>query len=153
MSKLRDDGLPEELFTSTPSLPPPRLTPEEELRQRQLEPDNPEIARAEALCQAGDVPAALAAIKQLLQKDTYLGKLQCCILAAIVSGSTDIVRLLLDSGLWVNVPNTKAAIEYKRIPILDLFLQHGWDINEDEAWCGPPALLGYVISILTTNPC
>ncbi|EME82783.1 uncharacterized protein MYCFIDRAFT_174323 [Pseudocercospora fijiensis CIRAD86] len=46
-----DDGLP----TFEPIGPAPVISDAERLHARQIQPDNPEMAKAEALCLAGDV--------------------------------------------------------------------------------------------------
>jgi hypothetical protein len=133
-----DDDLP--VFDEPPIPLPSEISPVERLQRRQDQPTDPDIATVEALCQAGDVPAASAAISRLLESGTHAGDLQYCLLAAIVSGSEGLVRQLLEAGTSITVPNTQAAIEYKRIPILSLFLQYGWDINKEEDWCLPGLL-------------
>lgn len=110
------------------------------LRDRQLRPENIDIARAEALCHAGDASAATAEITQLLRAGTNVQTLQHCLLAAVLAGSQNLVRTLLDAGVPVRLVNVKAAIDQKSPRILGLFLQHGWNINESEEWCLPPLL-------------
>lgn len=131
-----DDRLP----TFEPIGPAPVISDAERLHARQIQPENPEIAKAEALCLAGDVDAATASVTKLLQTGTQSGSLQFCLLGAVLSRSEDLVRILLDAGVPVNLVNIKPAIENKSRPILSLFLQQGWDINEEEQWCLPPLL-------------
>lgn len=131
-----DDGLP----TFEPVGPAQVISDAERLHARQIRPENPELAKAEALCLAGDVDAATVSVTELLQTGTQSGSLQFCLLGAVVSRSEDLVRMLLDAGVPVNLMNIKPAIENRSRPILSLFLQHGWDINEEEQWCLPPLL-------------
>ena len=68
------------------------------LRERRLRPEDTDIANAEALCYAGEVAAATAEITQLLQAGTHVERLQFCLLGAVLSGSQELVRTLLDAG-------------------------------------------------------
>ncbi|KAF2773795.1 ankyrin [Teratosphaeria nubilosa] len=117
----------------------------EVLRGRHLRPEDTEIANAEALCHAGDVSAATANINQLLHAGTPVQKLQFCLLGAVLSGSEDLVQMLLNAGVPVSLVNVKPAIKRKSLQILSLFLHYGWNINESEDWCLPP-LLSYAIA-------
>lgn len=120
-------------------LPPP-VSNAEILRERQIRSGNSEIGIAEALCLAGNVSAATADINRLLETGTHVQDLQFCLLGAVLSESQDLVRTLLDAGVPACLSNVKPAIEQKSLPILSLFLQHGWNINEREDWCLPPLL-------------
>ncbi|KAF2209962.1 hypothetical protein CERZMDRAFT_10564, partial [Cercospora zeae-maydis SCOH1-5] len=70
------------------------------------------------------------------------------LLGAVLSGSQELVRMLLDAGVPIDLANVKAAIKQKSLSVLSLCLQHGWSINEAEDWCIPP-LLSYAV---TTDP-
>lgn len=110
------------------------------LHDRQLRPENTEIANAEALCRAGDVCAATATITRLLQTGTHAQDLQFCLLGAVLSRSQGLVQILLGAGVPASLVNVKPAIKQKSLSMLSLFLQHGWNINEEEDWCLPPLL-------------
>ncbi|KAM3414640.1 Caskin-2 [Cercospora zeina] len=127
---------------------PPVVSDAQLLRERQLQPENTEIANAESLCYAGNVCTATASITRLLQLGTHVQDLQFCLLGAVLSGSQELVQVLLDAGVPVDLANVKAAIKQKSLAVLSLFLQHGWSINEEEQWCIPP-LLSYAV---ITNP-
>lgn len=131
-----DDALP--IFE--PISPAPVISDIEILHARQSNPDNPEVAKAEALCLAGDVDGATAIVNKLLQTGTHPESLQFCLLGAVLSSCEHLVRTLLNTGVPVNLTNIKSAIESSSLPILSLFLQQGWNINEEEQWCLPPLL-------------
>lgn len=128
------------LPTFEPVRPAVVISDAEMLRTRQIQPENPEIARAEALCLAGHVEAARTSVTELLQNGTRTANLQYCVLGAVISRCEDLVRFLLDAGVPVNLVNIKSAIENKSLPILSLFVQKGWNINEEEQWDLPPLL-------------
>ncbi|KAK3703395.1 hypothetical protein LTR37_014501 [Vermiconidia calcicola] len=134
-----DDDLPDFEHVELIDLPE-AISDAEIMRNRQLEPKNIEMANAELLCHAGDVSGATAQITRLLQTGTHVQSLQFCLLGAILSGSEDLVRMLLGAGVPASMVNEQAAIKQKSLPMLSLFLQHGWDINEEEAWCLPSLL-------------
>lgn len=119
---------------------PPVISDAQALRDRQLQPENTELANAEALCHGGDVRAATASITRLLQTGTHVQDLQFCLLGAVLSESQDLVRTLLGVGVPASLVNVKPAIKQKSLYILSLFLQYGWNINEEEEWCIPPLL-------------
>ncbi|KAK3720450.1 hypothetical protein LTR37_003863 [Vermiconidia calcicola] len=131
-----DDDLPDFEHSELIELPP-AISDADFLRNRQLRPENTEIANAELLCHSGDVSGATADITRLLQTGTHVQRLHFCLLGAVLSGSEELVRLLLGVGLPVSMDNVKPAIKQKSLPMLSLFLQHGWNINEEEAWCVP----------------
>lgn len=119
---------------------PPAISDVQALRDRQLQPENTELANAETLCYSGNVYAATASITRLLQTGTHVQDLQFCLLGAVLSGSQDLVRTLLCAGVPASLVNVKPAIKQKSLYMLSLFLQHGWNINEEEDWCIPPLL-------------
>nr|POF13268.1 ankyrin repeat and sam domain-containing protein 1a [Quercus suber] len=121
------------------------------LHDRQLRNENAETANAEALCHAGDVSAGIASITQLLQTGTHVQSLRFCLLGAVLSESEDLVRVLLDAGVPISIVDVKPAIRLKSLPTLSLFLQHGWKINEEEAWC-LPSLLSYAMETDPDEP-
>ena len=52
----------------------------------------------------------------------------------------DILDYLLHQGVPFELLQIEIAIQKKSIPMLDIFLRHGWDINEPESWTTPPWL-------------
>lgn len=108
---------------------------------------DPNIRVVEATCMAGDADGASAGIQRLLQTGTNPHDIQVCLTRAVQSGQEDLVQMLLSVGVPVGVGAVKAAIAKESVLLLSLFLKHGWNINEEEAWCIPP-LLSYVRSII-----
>lgn len=119
---------------------PPAISDAQVLHARQLQPENTELANAEKLCYDGNVCAATASITRLLQTGTHVQDLQFCLLGAVLSESQDLVRTILGAGVPVSLANVKPAIKQKSLYMLSLFLQYGWNINEEEDWCIPPLL-------------
>lgn len=131
-----DDNLPK--FESVG--PPLVVSDEQILHDRQLQLTDTGLAKAEALCHAGDALAASTEISQLLQAGTDVQNLQFCLLGAVLAGSQALVWTLLHAGVPVRLVNIKPAIRRRDLAMLCLFLQHGWDINESEDWCIPSLL-------------
>lgn len=131
-----DQDLPQFEHVPLPAV----ISDAELLPRRKLRPEDTELANAEGLCHAGDASAATAKITQLIHAGMDVGKLQFCLLGAVLSGSEDLVQTLLNAGVPVGLVNVKPAIKQKPLKILSLFLQHGWKINEIEDWCLPPLL-------------
>ncbi|KEQ75447.1 ankyrin [Aureobasidium namibiae CBS 147.97] len=52
----------------------------------------------------------------------------------------DILDYLLQQGVPFTLRQIEPAIRKKSISMLDMFLRHGWDINEPESWSTPPLL-------------
>lgn len=61
-------------------------------------------------------------------------------LNAIWEGGTEFVSILMDSGLPMHYIYAKQAIHSRSKPILAVFLQHGWDINQPISGTEPPIL-------------
>lgn len=62
------------------------------------------------------------------------------LLAAIKGRRMENIRLLLQKGIPPNWQHAEAANTLKDTSILELLLQHGWDINETPSWYQPPLL-------------
>lgn len=106
---------------------------------------NVHIGAVEALCMADNTDRASAEVQDLLQTGTNPQDLQVCLRTAAQFGREDLVQMLLSAGVPISLGAIKAAITKDSVAMLSLFLQHGWNINEEEAWCIPP-LLSYVRS-------
>lgn len=130
----------EDLPKFEPVGPPLVVSDEQILHDRQLQLKDTGLAKAEALCHAGDALAASTEISQLLQAGTDVQNLQFCLLGAVLAGSQALVWTLLHAGVPVRLVNIKPAIRRRDLAMLCLFLQHGWDINESEDWCIPSLL-------------
>jgi hypothetical protein len=59
---------------------------------------------------------------------------------AIGAKDLRIVELLLAKRTLFDLSHVQLAIEMKSIPILQSFLEHGWNINESVDWATPPTL-------------
>lgn len=92
---------------------------------------------------ADDADCAFASVQDLLDTGTDPRDLQICLSRAAQSGHEDLVQMLLSIGVPVYLEAVKVAITKDSTRRLSMFLEYGWDINEEEAWCVPP-LLSYV---------
>lgn len=73
--------------------------------------------------------------------DVALGR---ALIAAIEKQNLSVVRFLLcQQGVAPRWFSANAALVNRDTTILQLLLDHGWDINEQQSWCEPP-LLGRV---------
>ncbi len=73
-------------------------------------------------------------------------KLQPALLAAVENNQPATVGLLLDEGLHIGYDIVRAAISIHSVAILEVFLHHGWNINQKLGPTMAPAL-SYVSSI------
>nr|POE61839.1 isoform er10 of ankyrin-1 [Quercus suber] len=101
---------------------------------------SPEIEHVEIQCKAGNTQYALAAIDEILRKDTPIQDLQNCVEDAAGAGDIDIVRALLSRGALATLGAAMAAISEGHLDVLSLLKAYGWDVNEVVDWRTPPAL-------------
>lgn len=140
------------LFSDNPPLlrempvfgPPVDLPPFYSEPTQELISSDPRMRVAEAACMADDADCAFASVQDLLDTGTDPGDLQICLSRATQSGHEDVVQMLLSIGVPVSLEAVKVAITRESTWLLSMFLEYGWDINEEEAWCVPP-LLSYVL--------
>jgi hypothetical protein len=59
---------------------------------------------------------------------------------AIRAKDVRIVELLLAKRTLFDLSHVQLAIEMRSIPILQLFFEHGWNINESVDWATPPTI-------------
>lgn len=59
---------------------------------------------------------------------------------AIMAKDPRIVELLLAKRTLFDLSHVQLAIEMRSIPILQSFLDYGWNINENIDWATPPTL-------------
>lgn len=52
----------------------------------------------------------------------------------------DILQYLLDQGIPFTLRQVEIAVRKESIPMLNMFLRHGWNINEPASWTRPPLL-------------
>lgn len=139
------------LFSDNPLLlgempvfgPPVDLPPFYSEPTQELISSDPSMRVAEAACMADDADRASASVQDLLDTGTDPRDLQICLSRAAQSGHEDLVQMLLSIGVPVSLEAVKVAITKESTRLLAMFLEYGWDINEEEAWCVPP-LLSYV---------
>lgn len=139
------------LFSDNPPLlgempvfgPPVDLPPFYSEPTQELISSDPSMRVAEAACMADDADRAFASVQDLLDTGTDPRDLQICLSRAAQSGHEDVVQMLLSIGVPVYLEAVKPAITKESTRLLSMFLKHGWNINEEEAWCIPP-LLSYV---------
>jgi hypothetical protein len=101
---------------------------------------DPDFRAIEAAWQEGATDRASAGVHYLLQIGTDPRDMQMCLAGAARYGQEDLVQMLLSVGVPVCLGAVKAAIVQESTPLLSLFLQYGWNINEEEDWCIPPLL-------------
>lgn len=116
-------------------------SPSHGVETQPLMASDPDIRAFEAICNAGG--GDRASVQHLLHTCTNPRDLQACLTRAAQSGQEDLVQTLLSAGVPPSLGAVKAAIARESVLLLSLFLKHGWNINEEEAWCIPP-LLSYV---------
>lgn len=63
-----------------------------------------------------------------------------CLGVAVTSGNESIVRKLLSLGVPFMSEDIDIAVSHNAKNLLELFVQHGWDINKPFAWNSPPLL-------------
>lgn len=139
------------LFSNNPPLlgempvfgPPVDLPPFYSEPTQELISSDPRMRVAEAACMADDADCASARVQDLLDTGTDPRDLQICLSRATQSGHEDLVQMLLSIGVPVSLEAVQVAITRESTWLLSMFLEYGWDINEEEAWCVPP-LLSYV---------
>ena len=68
------------------------------------------------------------------------------LLFAVQDRRNTTVEYLLSQGVLLDINHVGAAIRNKDKAMLELFLKHGWDINERTEWAVPPPL-----ALVTTN--
>ncbi|KAM3417822.1 hypothetical protein BST61_g6047 [Cercospora zeina] len=111
----------------------------EEVTQSLISID-PKTRAVEAACRAGNADGAFAHVQHSLQTGTDPQDFQGCLTVAAQSGQEGLVQMLLSAGVLASQWAVKAAIKQDSVALLSLFLEHGWNINEQEAWCLPPLL-------------
>lgn len=101
---------------------------------------DPRLRNAEDVCKAGDLAHASASIEEILHGVMSPKDMGNCPMYATKSENEDLVRMLVTSGVHSYVGIAKMAIELRSAAILALLLGHGWEINQDGAWCVPLVL-------------
>lgn len=63
-----------------------------------------------------------------------------CLEAAVTSKNESIVRKLLSLSMPFMSEDIDIAVSHNAKNLLELFVQHGWDINKPFGWNSPPLL-------------
>lgn len=106
-------------------------------------PSTPEFEEARLGSVAGDLAAVKDAVERLKQKSyepQLKWRLHDSFYAAIKNGHASIVSYLLSQGVDIINLDSAAATKAKSYEVLQLLLDHGWDINTPMHWDEPPAL-------------
>jgi len=123
-----DDTLP--IFEPVEDLP---TITDSELHRLLFRPVDPDIERAEQACRSGDTDRATRYIEQLQHLCTPVESLQICLLGAIESETHGLVRMLLCTGVPISPLVIKLALQHNSQSVLSMFVELGWDINQEEA--------------------
>lgn len=110
----------------------------------------PEFDQVRRASMSGDLAAVKDAVERLDQK-SYNPELRrrrhAGLYEVIENEHASIVSYLLSQGVNIIDLDFGAATKIKSYPILQLLLDHGWDINIPMGWDEPPALQ-YVFPLL-----
>lgn len=79
--------------------------------------------------------------------DVYLERPGSSLILAIKNNHDKVVEFFLNEGVELEPNHVKIATINKNISLLEIYLHHGWNINEQLDWAAPPAL-GYGLSPL-----
>lgn len=117
--------------------------------------DTEEIHEIEKACSNGDLENLHALYSTWLarqQPDSSTGEIskdQLYLAAhnAATKNQSASLAYLLSKGLKLNRELIKSAVLSGSAQVLQILLDHEWDINEPEAYCEPP-FLGYVLACL-----
>ncbi|KNG89130.1 Ankyrin repeat protein [Aspergillus nomiae NRRL 13137] len=102
------------------------------------------IREMETACAVGDLPR----FKSTLETWTSLGldihDLDSVMMQAVRQDQMDVVVELLHKGLSISQYYALEAIKHRSKKVLNILLQHGWNINQPTSELRPPAL-GYAV--------
>lgn len=110
----------------------------------------PEFDQVRLASLSGDLAAVRDAVERLDQKSynpELRRRLHAGLYAAIENEHISIVSYLLSQDVKIMDMDFETATKIKSYPILQLLLDHGWDINQPMGWDEPPALQ-YVFLLL-----
>ncbi|KAL8901461.1 MAG: hypothetical protein Q9207_005198 [Kuettlingeria erythrocarpa] len=97
----------------------------------------PELSRIQTASGAGD----LATVRKILQE--WKGGQDCfgtALQPALEGGHLAVAECLLEYGNTVNSGHFRTAMQHKSYPFLDLYLRHGYNINDTEGTSRPSPL-------------
>ncbi|KAF2772856.1 ankyrin [Teratosphaeria nubilosa] len=98
------------------------------------------MGRVPLFCGSREQDRASEAIDQLLQDGYPAHSLLTCLQKATQSGHEALAQKLLSFGVPIIMDIIDEAIRRQSVGLLRLFLEHGWDINEEVERCYPSAL-------------
>ncbi|GES59634.1 ankyrin repeat protein [Aspergillus terreus] len=125
------------------------MTPPKEEYQSNLPPiprqTSLEIMREMvAACAVGDFPRFKSTLDAWTPLNLDIHKLSSVMIQAVRRDQTDVVAELLHQGLSISQDYALESIRHRSKGVLNILLQHGWDINQPTSELRPPAL-GYAV--------
>ncbi|KAL4877409.1 putative hspc200 [Aspergillus karnatakaensis] len=126
-------------------IPPPSTAPIVESRRR-TERQTP-LSTIEALqtaCSAKDIRQFQAIFNDWLPLGINIRDLNDVLWQAVGEDVAEIVSTFLSHGKPISFMYARAAVHSRSYHVLELFLQHGWDINEPDD-ITKPTVLGYAV--------
>ncbi|KAG2414805.1 hypothetical protein HFD88_005993 [Aspergillus terreus] len=124
-------------------------TPPKEEYQSSLPPvpreTSPEIIREMvAACAVGDFPRFKSTLDAWTPLSLDIHELASVMIQAVRRDRTNVVAELLHQELSISQDYALEAIRHRSKGVLNILLQHGWDINQPISELRPPAL-GYAV--------
>lgn len=83
---------------------------------------------------------AFATLRSIPGCDIYLTRPGSSLILAIENNHDKVVEFFLNEGVRLETNHVKLGTINKNISLLEMFLHHGWDINEQLDWAAPPPL-------------
>lgn len=124
----------------------------------QPRPCRAEIVQMEEACASGDMAAVQAVFRSewvekpaddRIDKDQFASSFK----VAIKNDHLAAASFLISVGVMMDLAHFKCALELKAYPFLQLFLEHGFDINEQLSWSEPGPLTAAFHDIELTKWC
>lgn len=105
-----------------------------------------EVVQLEAASASGDIKAVEAVFQsQWLEKAQvdriHIDRFASSLVMAMTYNHVSVASYLLSVGVSMNISHFTLAMEMKSYAFLQLFLDHGWDINEPISWATPGPLM------------
>ena len=86
------------------------------------------------------IKEAFAALRRTGVDQNWLQRPGSALFLAVEHTRKDVVDYLLSEGVHISSNPVKVATSKRNVAILELFLNHGGDVNEQTEWSIPPAL-------------
>lgn len=103
----------------------------------------PEFEQVRLASDSGDLAAIKDAVERLNKRSPnpeLRRRLHAGLSAAIENKYVPVVSYLLSQGVDIMDLDFAAATKTKSYPLLQILLDHGWDINKPMGWDEPPTL-------------